>query len=109
MLVGALGQGAFGWFTTGGSGGSGPGAGNLTVLAKVCGSGDGPVNGQTTYQNDLLIGATNVVIGVINNANEVAIGASPQFTFDTVTGIVDRAPNGWNTGDTLILWYTPAP
>lgn len=60
-----------------------------------------PVPGQTTYQNDFLIGAINLDYIIVNEANESKnLG---KFTFDSTTGTIDRSPNIWFAGDSLII------
>lgn len=83
-----------------------PGEKKLTPfqLAVIAGIGSGPTAGLTTYQSGALIGATNVDYIIVNNTIETIKGG--QFTFDSVTGIIDRAPNVWFAGDVLIVPYT---
>lgn len=59
-----------------------------------------PIPGLTYYQNDVLIGATNLEYIIVNNANETK--QLSQFTFDSATGTIDRSPNVWFEGDVLI-------
>jgi len=60
-----------------------------------------PIAGQTTYQNDFLIGALSVDFIIVNNQNESKnLG---NFTFNSETGTLDRNPNIWFAGDSLII------
>jgi len=52
-----------------------------------------PLVGETTYQNDELIGALDLeYIIVANNTETRQLG---QFTFNSATGVIDRSPNVW--------------
>lgn len=80
---------------------------NLTPfqLAVICGGGaNTPVAGLTTYQNDALKNAIGVGIIIVNNNIETA--KANQFTFDPVTGIIDRSPNTWVLGDILVVNFS---
>lgn len=94
----------------GGNGGSGSSTGNLREFSGVCGEAGGPVAGQTSWTpaSNLLVGASNVKVIIVQRVPEVSIGPSPDFTFDDVTGTIDRAPATWQTNDSVIGWYTPA-
>ena len=60
-----------------------------------------PIAGQTIYQNDFLIGAINLDYIIVNDTNESKnLG---KFTFDSTTGTIDRSPNIWFAGDSLII------
>ena len=60
-----------------------------------------PIAGQSSYQNDFLIGALNVDYIIVNDTNESRnLG---KFTFDSTTGTLDRSPNIWFAGDSLII------
>ncbi len=78
-------------------------------LAKVCDVGDGPTSGLSTYQHNDLIGALDVAIINVNNTPETILAL--QFTFDNVTGIIERfqgdgvTPNQWFAGDVLVVNY----
>ena len=70
-------------------------------LAVEAGMGEGtPVLGLTTYQNNELIGAVNLNFIIVDNNIESAISGS--FTFDAVTGTIDRSPNIWVEENRLI-------
>lgn len=92
--------------------GSGGGSLNLRWVAGVCGQSGGPVAGQTTWIPDggVLQGATSAYVSIVNNSPEMNVLNSPynNFSLDNVAGSIDRAPNQWATGDTIILFYTPA-
>jgi hypothetical protein len=60
-----------------------------------------PVAGQTIYQNNSLIGAFGIDYLIVNDAPESAIAG--KFTFDTVTGTIDRIPKIWFVDDVLIF------
>jgi len=60
-----------------------------------------PIPGLTYYQHDSLIGAVNLEYIIVNNANESKLLS--QFTFNNVTGTIDRDPNVWFEGDVLIV------
>lgn len=60
-----------------------------------------PIAGQTTFQNDVLIGAVNLEYIIVNNNNESK--KMGNFTFNSATGIIDRIPNIWFAGDVLIV------
>lgn len=93
------------------SGSSANGSGTVTIinratytLAVKTGNGAGhPVDGATSYQNNLLIGATDV--NYIIAAKSIETILDGDFTFNTTTGTVSRAPNTFGTGDTLIVHY----
>lgn len=78
-------------------------------LAKVADVGDGPVSGTSTYQHNDLIDALDVGIINVNNTPETILAL--QFTFDSVTGTVERfqadgvTPNQWQPGDVLVINY----
>lgn len=59
-----------------------------------------PIPGLAIYQHDSLIGAVNLEYIIVNNANETK--QLNQFTFDNVTGTINRSPNVWFEGDVLI-------
>lgn len=73
------------------------------VLAKRVGQPDAPTLGATTYQNDELKGAKNIEYIIVSNQIETLIGG--DFTFNEATGTIDRSPNMWAEGDTLIVNY----
>lgn len=71
------------------------------LVIKVDGIAGSPVNGQFTYQNNTLIGATVEDI-IVNKTMETAIDG--DFTFDTSTGTIART-NQWIIDDTAIINY----
>jgi hypothetical protein len=79
-------------------------------LAKIVGTGDGPVAGVNTYQNDALKNAVGLAIIIVNNANETIL--ANQFTFNSVTGTISRwqgdgvTANDWFAGDVLIANFS---
>lgn len=85
--------------TTGGGTGS---LYNLFSISAVAGNGSGhPTPGINTYQNNKLIGALGVDMIIVNNSNETIAGGN--FSLDTVTGILTRIGNVWQTGDVLVV------
>jgi hypothetical protein len=57
------------------------------------------VAGDTTYQNNTLKNKTiNYII-----VNKIIETLDDDFTFDDVTGTIDRTPNQWQAGDKLIV------
>lgn len=77
--------------------------GNYTLAVKVDGNPGSPVAGATSYQNNILIGATNITYIIVAKAIETI--ADGDFTFDPNTGTIDRSPNQFVFGDTLIVNY----
>lgn len=70
----------------------------------VCGTGNGPVNGQTTFTADFLENCfVNFII--VNNVNESQSAVSPEFSHSYIMGCLTRT-NPWVTGDNLIIDYT---
>jgi hypothetical protein len=63
------------------------------------------VAGQTDFQNDSLIGATEINFIIVNKVIEEI---DEDYTFDPITGTIDRAPNIWVAGDRMITPYKPA-
>lgn len=76
---------------------------DYTIAVKVGEGADSPILGQTTYQNDLLIGATGITYILV--AKQIETVKDGDFTFNATTGTIDRTPNVWVTGDTLIINY----
>lgn len=78
-------------------------------LAVVCGIGTGPTAGINTYTNSLLVNALDVNIINVNNSPETILAL--QFTFDPLTGTVERfqgdgiTGNMWQDGDVLVINY----
>lgn len=108
-VVGPNGVAAFGWTASGGGGGGSLQQG-LLLLEGVCGVGSGPTPGLTTWVSAALIGATLVSLAFVNNNPEMNVTGSVNnnFTFDTVTGTIDRAPNIWAAQDAIVVLYKPA-
>lgn len=78
---------------------------SFTLAVKVDGNPGSPVDGLATYQNNVLKNALDV--NYIFAAKGIETIKDGDFTFDPVTGIIDRSPKGnkWVTGDTLIVNY----
>lgn len=74
-----------------------------TLNVKVDGLTGSPVNGSSTYQNNVLKGATDLVYLFL--AKQVLTILDGDFTFDSVTGTIDISPNVFVTDDTLIAHY----
>lgn len=72
----------------------------IAVIVPAISTGGLPIPGLTYYQNDVLIGALNLEYIIVNNANESR--KLNNFTFNNVTGRIDRSPNTWFQGDVLI-------
>lgn len=83
------------------SGGGGDG-----YAAPIWKEADGDmVAGQTDFQDNSLIGATNINFIIVNKIIEFI---DDDYTFDDVTGTIDRSPNQWFAGDKMITPYKPA-
>lgn len=102
MEAGYLGSGHNTWLPSGGGGGGG-GSGNMLMFSGVCGQPGGPVAGGTTWAPAAAAGSASVLLIVVNKAPEQSIGASPDFTWNGTT--INRAPNVWVAGDTIVGWY----
>ncbi len=76
---------------------------NFTLAVKVDGGAGHPVNGQSTYQNNILKGALDV--NYLFLAKQIFTILDGDFSFDAETGTVDISPNQFFTGDTLIINY----
>lgn len=63
------------------------------------------VAGETTFQHDDLIGATEVNYIIVNKIIEFI---DEDYTFDPVTGTIDRSPNEWFALDKMVTPYKPA-
>lgn len=75
------------------------------TLAVISSNAQGvPQPDSTTYQNNALIGAIGLDTIVVNNANETEIKG--DFTFDSVTGTINRSPNIWFAGDVLVAKFS---
>lgn len=105
--VGAL---PFGWTGNGGgSGGGGGGTGDIKMILGFCGRlANSPQEGLTTWSPAELIGASQVWVIAVNLVLEFSVGDTPGFTFTSLTGTIDRAPNEWVDGDVIVVWYKPA-
>jgi hypothetical protein len=62
-----------------------------------------PIDGQSTYQSDVLKNALNLDYIILNNNNLSKL--LNQFTLDTATGTIDISPNVWVSGDVLIAHF----
>jgi hypothetical protein len=69
------------------------------ISTSVSGEDGQPVAGLTTYQDDRLIGCTDLNFIIVNGIVEL-IGQS--FTINTTTGTITRT-NQWFSGDLLII------
>lgn len=110
-------SGASGGSSSGG--GSGSGGDNTTIinnypttiinngsyqLAVLTGSGAGhPVNGASTYQNDLLKNSSDTEFIIV--AKTIYSKINGDFSINTTTGVVDISPNAFFDGDSLIIPY----
>lgn len=63
------------------------------------------IAGQTTFTNASLIGATQMNFIIVNKVIEFI---DEDYTFDSVTGEIDRAPNQWQIDDKLITPHKPS-
>lgn len=77
-----------------------------TLSVKCDGNPGSPVDGETAYQNNVLKGAFGVEYIIV--AKTIETLKDGDFTFNTTDGIIDRAPNVFVTGDTLIVHYNKA-
>lgn len=81
------------------------GVGSDSYKAPMWKESDGDmVAGQTDFQDNSLIGATDINFIIVNKIIEFI---DDDYTFDTVTGIIDRSPNQWFAGDKMITPYKP--
>ena len=71
-----------------------------SLTAKVDGNTGSPVAGQNTWQNNSLIGATELEIIFVNKNPETEIDG--DFSLNSTTGTITRN-NVWFTGDTLVI------
>lgn len=110
MAGGYLGAGNNTWLPNGGTGGGGSGTGDIKMYSGVCGDAGGPTNGATSWTpaGAILVGATQVLVIIVNGVPEVSVGAAPAFSHNSGAGSISRAPNTFITGDTIIGWYKPA-
>lgn len=76
---------------------------NYTLAVKVNGNPGSPVAGSTTYQNNLLKGAVDIKYIIVAKTIETILDG--DFTFDTITGTIDRSPNSWEDEQSLIVHY----
>lgn len=74
-----------------------------TLAVKVNGQPGEPVAGQSAYQNNVLIGASNVTYILL--AKQVLTLMDGDFTINYTTGVIDISPNQFIFGDTLIVNY----
>ena len=75
----------------------------FTLAVKVDGNPGSPVNEASTYQNNILKGATD--ISYLFLAKQILTIADGDFTFNSTTGTIDISPNQFFTGDSLIINY----
>jgi len=79
---------------------------NRTAFVLTVKTGDGigyPVDGQSTYQNNVLKGAMDVEYLILGN--QIFTKKAGQFDIDSVTGTVDISPSKFVAPDVLILNY----
>lgn len=70
------------------------------VIAGIAGA---PTDGSSTWQNDSLKGGLNLNTLILNDT--IYTEAKGDFTFDSVTGIIDISPNSFSTSDVLVGNY----
>lgn len=86
-----------------GLGGGGSGNGYKAQMWK---EDDGDMTaGLTTFTNASLIGATEMNFIIVNKVIEFI---DEDYTFDDVTGTIDRSPNTWAAGDKMVTPHKPA-
>jgi hypothetical protein len=61
--------------------------------------------GLTTFTHASLVGATEMNFIIVNKNIEFI---DEDYTFDSVTGEIDRSPNEWQAGDKMITPHKPA-
>lgn len=61
--------------------------------------------GVSTFTNAALIGATQLTQITVNKIVEYV---DDDFTFDPVTGTIDRSPNTWFAGDKMVTSFNSA-
>lgn len=77
-------------------------------LIGVAGEGgeDDPIVGESTYQNDKLIGLgsqnNDRILAIINNIPQSNFG-NPNFSLDNVSGTINISPNVWLPNDSLYI------
>jgi hypothetical protein len=82
------------------------GGGGSSYAAPIWKEADGDmVAGQTDFQDNSLIGATEINFIIVNKIIEFI---DDDYTFDTLTGTIDRSPNQWFAGDKMITPYKPS-
>lgn len=89
---------------------------NTPPLIGVAGNGgaDDPVVGSSLFQSTSIIGlgSTNIIDG--KNAIQISVNkipennyeAIPDFTYDPITGLIDRSPNEFSALDTIRIDLT---
>lgn len=75
----------------------------FVLNVKVDGNTGSPVAGATSYQNNVLINATDLVYCIL--AKQILTIKDGDMTFDASTGTISIAPNIFIFGDTLIAHY----
>ena len=73
----------------------------VAVLVPAAASTGLPTPGSTSSQSDVLIGGVNLEWIIVNNGNESK--NLNQFTFNSTTGTIDRSPNVFFEGDSIIV------
>lgn len=61
--------------------------------------------GETDFSHASLIGATELYEITVNKVIEYV---DEDFTFDPVTGTIDRSPNEWFAGDKMVVGFKSA-
>jgi hypothetical protein len=83
--------------------GSGGGSGYAAPMWKEA---DGDMTaGLTTFSHASLIGATEMNFIIVNKVIEFI---DEDYTFNSGTGEIDRAPNLWFAGDKMVTPHKPA-
>jgi hypothetical protein len=82
------------------------GGGGTGYAAPMWKESDGDMTaGFTTFTNASLVGATEINFIIVNKVVEFI---DEDYTFDQITGTIDRSPNTWASGDKMVTPYKPA-
>lgn len=76
---------------------------DFTLAIQANGNSGEPVVGSSTYQNNLLIGASGVTYLIL--AKQILTLLDGDFSINYTTGVVDISPNAFIFGDSLIINY----
>lgn len=83
-------------------GGSSPVSGYAAPMWKES---DGDMtSGLTTFSHASLIGATEMNFIIVNKAIEFI---DEDYTFNSLTGEINRSPNQWQPGDKMVTPHKP--